>query len=48
MIKPDIEQLPEISNFLNSIEMSSLFTDDEKRKMVETVLPIAELGISKN
>lgn len=46
-IKPDIEQLPEISNFLNSIEMSSLFTQDEKRKMVETVLPIAELGISK-
>ncbi|MFV0448076.1 MAG: hypothetical protein ACK5MF_06395 [Vibrio sp.] len=46
-IKPDIEQLPEISNFLNSIEMSSLFTQDEKRKMVETVLPMAELGISK-
>ncbi len=46
-IKPDIEQLPEISNFLNSIEMSSLFSQDEKRKMVETVLPIAELGISK-
>ncbi len=47
MIKPDIEQLPQISDFLNSIEMSSLFNPEEKRKMVETVLPIAELGISK-
>ncbi|MBD0785786.1 hypothetical protein HUO09_05495 [Vibrio sp. Y2-5] len=44
-LKPDIEQLPELADFLNSLEMSSIFDESEKRKIVETVLPIAELGI---
>lgn len=47
IIKPDIGQLTEISNFLNSIEMSSLFDETEKRKMVESVLPIADFGINR-
>lgn len=45
--KPDISQLSKFSDFLNSIEMSNIFEDDEKRKIVETLLPITEMGISK-
>ncbi len=46
-LKPDIEQLPELADFLNSLEMSTLLDESEKRKIVETVLPITELGIAR-
>lgn len=45
--KPDISQLSKFSDFLNSIEMSTIFEQDEKRKIVETLLPVTEMGISK-
>lgn len=43
-IKPDIEQLTELSNFMNSLEMTSLYNDEEKRKIMDSVMPLVELG----
>lgn len=45
-IKPDVEQLTELSNFMNSLEMSSLYTEEEKRKIMDSVMPLADLGVT--
>ncbi|MGD1502651.1 hypothetical protein ACP6H7_00770 [Vibrio harveyi] len=38
-LKPDLEQLSEISDFMNALEMSQIITEDEKRNAVKTLIP---------
>lgn len=38
-LKPDLEQLTEVGDFLNALEMSSIITAEEKRHAVKTVIP---------
>lgn len=38
-LKPDIEQLAEVGDFLNALEMNSLLSKDEKLNAIKTVIP---------
>ncbi|CAH1521294.1 conserved hypothetical protein [Vibrio owensii] len=38
-IKPDFEQLDEVGNFMNSLEMSTLISEKEKRHALQVVVP---------
>lgn len=38
-LKPDLEQLSEISEFMNALEMNQIVTADEKRNAIKTLLP---------
>jgi hypothetical protein len=45
-VKPDIENLPQLSDFMTSIEMSSLINDDEKRRILSQYMSLDDYGIS--
>lgn len=45
-IKPDTEQLTELSNFMNSLEMTTLYSNEEKRKIMDSIMPLANLGVT--
>ncbi|GLT13896.1 hypothetical protein [Vibrio algivorus] len=45
-IKPDTEQLTELSAFMNSLEMTSLYSNEEKRKIMDSIMPLADLGVT--
>lgn len=45
-IKPDVGQLSELSNFMNALEMTSLYSDEEKRKIMDSIMPLSDFGVS--
>ena len=45
-IKPDIESLPNLADFMSTIEMSGLLADDEKRRILSQYLSLDDYGIS--